>query len=367
MPLTCLGESGERIQAFDLTDQEWSALKVRNRRDQHLRMACCSSSAVLKQSSRGTCFFSHKRVGPCTTADESEEHRQLKLLAIDAARGNGWSVEAEVSGATPSGEQWRADVLATKGSAKVAVEIQWSGQVDAETMRRQRRYQEAGIRCLWLLRQPGFEISNDLPATCIGGSIADGFVALLPHHWMVMRRKDRAHPDRWRQSAPMRDFLDAAFSRRLKWGDPTTVFGEQAEVEVRAAEALCWHEWCGVFTEIVTRIIIRHPGMEFDASPADFDSYPGLWKQIVEQFPESFDASHLKRRYSRTQQRSYLSNGCLGCDRIYGDYHLGDHWDADFELVRLSLELEDQWMGLARSLADYEEPEEEWWVVPVRV
>jgi len=364
MALTCLDEDGSRVQAFDLNEAEWLALQLRNRQERHLCMPCCSASVVMKRSTRGTPFFSHWRIGVCTTGDESEEHRHLKLLAIEAARACGWEAEAEVTGSTPAGEQWRADVLAHKGNARVAVEIQWSGQVESESLRRQRQYQDSGVRGLWLLRQPKFPVTQDLPAVCVGGSLQDGFSALLPHHGMRMRPTDRATPGNWRQTMSLSAFLRAAFSKRLKWGTPIDAFARRAEVAVKAAEALCWHESCGVFTDIITRVIIANPGMTLEFTLADLNEFPALADRIIAKLPDNFDFTHIKRRYSRTLKRSYLSNGCVGCDRIYGDFHVHEHWQSEVELARFPIQLSGQWLQLAQSRPEIEKASSEWWVIP---
>ncbi len=118
MPLRCLDPTGLSIQSFELADEEWRALGAENRKARHLRMPCCSSAVTLKTSRLGTRFFAHKAVGTCTTAAETETHLRLKRMAVEAARRNGWRAETEVTGTSPSGEQWIADVLAQRAKAK---------------------------------------------------------------------------------------------------------------------------------------------------------------------------------------------------------------------------------------------------------
>src|SRR5262245_32280524 len=88
--------------------------------------------------------------GACATGPETKEHLELKRIVVEAARRRGWTADTEVTGITPAGEQWRADVLAQNDPRKVAIEIQWSGQSNDETWRRQGRYKRCHIRGLWL-------------------------------------------------------------------------------------------------------------------------------------------------------------------------------------------------------------------------
>ncbi|WP_292085778.1 hypothetical protein [Mesorhizobium sp.] len=148
-------------------------------------------------------------------------------------------------GETPEGDRWKADVLAAKGNHKVAVEIQWSGQTPEETLSRQERYRESGVRGLWLLRQPGFPIAKSLPAVCVGGSIQQGLTALIPLT-DDMQARDRRNPERWHQAMQMGEFLRAAFSRRLRFGMGPD---QEATVWIRTGTMFCWS--CGAETRIV--------------------------------------------------------------------------------------------------------------------
>jgi len=360
MPLSCFDHSGLKIQAFDLNDDQWEALKAQNRQSRLLRMPCCGAGVVLKQSKWGTPFFAHSKVGLCLTADESEEHRQLKMLAVEAARSCGWQAETEVPGVSPSGEPWRADVLATKGKAKVAIEVQWSGQVDDETLRRQQLYRDSGARGLWLLRQTGFPVVEELPAVCIGGTIKEGFHALLPYQWARMTRNDRQSQQGWKAILPMHEFLTTAFNYRLKWGRITDI-GAKAEAEVLVAEADCEH--CGVITEIIVGIDLHVAGESVEVSLLDLTPYDSLIAEIRDHLPPSFDQTHLKVRYSRTHNHRYFSNGCLGCDRLHGDFYLPGYRHAAKAACRFPITLTGDWLQLVQESDECGNGAPEWWIL----
>lgn len=139
MPLKCFRED-QAIFAFDLeSDDAWEALRAENATRKHLRMLCCGAAVTLRTSKLGTKHFAHARRGPCATALESAEHLLAKRIIVEGARRTDWEAVSEQAGDPHEVEPWIADVLATKGRRKVAFEVQWSRQDDAETRRRQRR------------------------------------------------------------------------------------------------------------------------------------------------------------------------------------------------------------------------------------
>lgn len=237
-------------------------------------------------------------------------------MVVEAARANGWEASTEASGADPEGQQWVADVLATKGGHKVAVEIQWSPQTQEETMARQERYKRSGVRGLWLLRHPGFPVSRDLPAVCVGGALEAGFMALVPIR-TNLKRADRDHPERWRQSLPMEQFLHAVFQRRFQHG---LVEGTQMLTEVILGEMTCWHPQCGSQTTILAGVVVRTRAETFRLSVSNFIGHEGLLRQITPGLESRADIGAIKVRWSQTQRRNYLSNGCCRCDRLIGEH-----------------------------------------------
>jgi Competence protein CoiA-like family len=335
MPLRCVGPSGQSIQSFDLPEAEWLALRLENRRSRQLRMPCCDASVVMKTSTRGLNFFSHKSRGPCQSAPETEAHLALKTLAAQAARRAGWTCETEVSGSSPSGETWAADVLACKGQAKIAIEIQWSGQTNEESRYRLERYRQSGVRCLWLFRRRGFPVSEDFPAACIGGDIATGF---------------EAHLDK--QTMPLDEFLDAVLARRLRYGIPV---GAKAVVRIQSGVIGCWK--CGVVTRIVTFIEVFVGPHRFQLRVSDLTDFPDLWASCQDRIPKGSSIGVIKPRYSKTQERSYLSNGCNDCDALIGEHFEHRAWyDEAATLAEFQITISEIW----REAID---PDEHGWAV----
>ena len=314
MPLRCVDEDGVSIEADGCTDEEWSLLRERGRKERGLKMPCCPARAVLKTSKLGTRFFAHKARGACISKAETEVHLYLKKLAVEAARKAGWEAQTEVGGSTPDGEKWTADVLSWKDKEKVAVEVQWSGQSVEETWRRQRRYYKSGIKGIWLLRQPGFPISADLPAVCIGGSIDGGLRILLPKsEWITARqRKEDVY---WSQILEPEEYLAAVFDSRFLFGIEHV---SEIMLGIQTGVMECWK--CGFETRIVTYLegkLGPHKILEkFGDVVEDHDLLGGI-KSVTE---NRRDIGSIRERYSRAAGGSYISNGCARCGSLIGRF-----------------------------------------------
>ncbi|WP_457089918.1 competence protein CoiA [Microvirga sp. P5_D2] len=359
MPIRCVDPTGQSIQSFDLSENEWQTLEFENKKSRHLRMPCCSVHVTLKRSRLGTRFFAHKIIGSCATAPETEEHLHLKQMAVMAARAHGWTAQTEATGITPEGEEWRADVLATKGKHRVAVEIQWSGQTNDDTMRRQKQYKDSDVRGLWLLRQPGFPVTRDLPAACIGGSLKEGFQALIPTH-PYMNARDRNTPDRWHQIVPMEQFLNAAFSKRLRFGKPQPEVEEAVDpnivnvtVTVHTGVLDCWHSSCGAKTRIVTFINIMPDDLQFRVSNLDSE----ILRFVLDQLPSDLGIGRIKPRHSKTVDQTYMSNGCVRCDRLIGEHYEHDAWGIDETLHTFPMWITRERLKALRESRGYDEEE----------
>ena len=330
MPLRCFEpESGEAVQAFDISPESWDALAAENRRRGHLRMPCCSAQVSLRRSKLGTRYFAHRSAGTCTTAPETEAHLRLKQLVVEVSREHGWAAETEVAGQIPSGEPWRADVLAHRGSARVAVEIQWSSQTPDETRRRQERYAQSGVRGLWLFRQASFPVEEGLPAARLLGTPEPGFRASLPDLF-----------ERERQVLPMPEFLAAAFSRRLRFGLP---LGVEARFVVHGARLTCGR--CQARTQILKDLEVEAGPHRARLSVSNLGRRPGLWASIRPRLPSRFPSSSIRPRFGKTQALKQLSNGCSHCGAFVSEHVEHESGDDSYVISEFTAPLGEPWRG----------------------
>jgi Competence protein CoiA-like family len=352
VPLCCDSDDG-LIVAIDFNDEEaWLKLRELNRQERHLRMPCCHADVVLKRSKLGTRFFAHARAGKCSTAPESMEHLLAKEQIALSARRAGWLVAIERSGATPTGVTWKADVLASKGGANsIAFEVQWSKQTIDETERRQRVYQESGIRALWFFQQHDVPVSEATPAVRLVFDPSDNrFEVWLPSAeylpgFVNARTRNDAH--NWSHKIELGDFVVGALSGHFRFGFPAKT---AVPLVLEGAENDCWK--CGRPTKIVTSLRLLGSAaiggaFDLDASLDDFDHRPEYQRLLRDALPKAILAQRgigeLKSRYSKTVGESYLSNGCVHCDALQGRFFDQEvAWEAH-EIHRTEIQFDATW------------------------
>ncbi len=157
MPLSA-DVDGTLVCAPLLDSNAWAGL-----RGHDIRLTPCGHKGFPRVSPLGTQHFVHE--SQCAAhRPESAEHLHGKAVALQAAAAAGWQSAAEVPG-----EGFIADVLARKGDTTVALEVQRSRQTLREYQRRQSVYANAGIRCVWFVRQvpAGYEMGKQLPVFAV--------------------------------------------------------------------------------------------------------------------------------------------------------------------------------------------------------
>ena len=204
----------------------------------------------------------------------------------------------------------------SRGQAKVAIEIQWSGQTGQEIVVRQERYRESGVRGLWLFRRRGLRVPKDLPAAWVTGTVVAGFETELNG-----------------QTLPLSEFLDAVFARRLRYGIP---LGAKAVVRIQSGETGC--SKCEEATWIVTLIEVSVGSHRFQLRVPDLTDFPDLLASCLEHVPRGSGVGRIKPRYS-SAPRIYMSNGCCHCDALINYARC----ENDVLLAQFPIIISDRW------------------------
>jgi competence protein CoiA len=328
MPLKCI--NGEReIYSFDVkTDDAWESLRKENAKTKALRMQCCGAGVVLRTSKLGTRHFAHARRGPCVTAPETAEHLLAKMAVVEGVKATAWAALPEQSGQTPSGAEWRADVLAVKGKARVAFEIQWSRQDSDETDRRQQRYTDAGVRGLWLFRQKDFPTRKEIPSfRLVFHEDTQTFEVLMPspHYDPMWAARDTDDSRSWGQRIPLTRFVSGALEGRLHFAP---ALGLRMPVDVEAVQIRCWR--CKKETGVVMGLVFAAsrvlagcpdiPASIYDIGEGLPDGAAEVMSILTSALLKQHGIGVVKPRWSKTEGREYISNGCLHCDALQGRF-----------------------------------------------
>ena len=298
--------NGQDIFAYSFDDAGWQGLK-----GQPITMHCCGAKAIQKRSKLGTFFFAHSRRGECTSLPESPEHLFLKNLIATIALQNNWEVVTEQAGTTPDGEAWIADAFCTRGSAKLAFEVQWSAQTNEEFERRQRKYAASGVRAAWLYRVRSNKeyYFKDLPY---------GFE--IPVFALKVDSEGNMHIPQF--EVGVKDFVKGMLQNQLRWSPRP---GKLVAKVIPHFEN-CWK--CRRRTGMVMSIdVFDSAGIEVGCRSFRERGVPELLAlHISNRELARKGIGAIKRRRSKTQKQTYLSNGCIHCDALQGNHFISSAW-----------------------------------------
>jgi hypothetical protein len=327
MPLRAVIDGSDVIAPL-VADDEWSALRGRVRqKTAAVVLPCCEAGAFLRASKLGTKHFVHRRAAGCAGGGETYQHLWAKAEVVHACVEAGWNVATEVAG-----DGWRADVLASRGTARVAFEVQWSAQADEDALARQTRYRDAGIRGCWLFRgDPPMPARRDLPMFAVR---PDGEqVAIIKH-------AGRIHP--------LRQFVSTLLAGKVRFSGRAI-----ARLRVSFVEMDCWrcHRRGHVYYAQQLSCCGHEIGFALASEPRDSGVDP-LQPEVIAVVRNGLAGAGrgsgialgaIKKRYSRTVESSYLSFGCPHCDALFGDWFvreavldaaIDDYACARFEVER---------------------------------
>ncbi len=139
---------------------------------------------------------------------------------------------------------------------------------------------------------------------------------------------------------PVHAFLDAAFDGRFRFGLPS---GGRAVVQIRAGEVDCWRRECAATTKIVTGVDVVFGSSTYSWTVKYLDEAPAILSTIIEHLPADPQLGKLKRRYSKTLQQEYLSNGCYRCDSLMGQHYEFGVWYTDEVVSSFPISISGDW------------------------
>lgn len=117
--------------------------------------------------------------------------------------------------------------------------------------------------------------------------------------------------------------------------------GMIATVSLRAGPLDCWD--CGCETTIITGIDLIVGPECWQLSVADFDKFPDLFDTLRRRIPDALGIGAIKSRFGRTQGRSYLSNGCVHCDALIGQFLEHPAWARQESIGAFPVQLTARW------------------------
>jgi hypothetical protein len=319
MPLVAIA-GGTRLESWDLTADEWAALK-RSYRDAGLIMSC-GEPGIPKTSSLGTQFFAHKPKTDCQAHEggpETPEHLRAKAVVAEAARAAGWTATVECPAPDRS---WIADVMIEKDGRRVAVEIQWSKQSNADFRRRQSRYEQDGVKCFWLAGPTNIHNVEGVPSYSLSGTVSDL----------------RMHVPVTVSGGVELEALANGIGRYCRGELKPRMQPVVCELHIRSSMVKCWSPQCGKWvtlwylngmaleTRCAQKVSVSTTGRYMPWLSARIE---GHFQNVVRSAIQNSDMA--KPAYYATRKRVdglfYLGQVCPHCNVIQGDGHVEQIWN----------------------------------------
>lgn len=191
-------------------------LKGRNRTEKLFTAKCCGAPVQIRTPAGKMAHFYHLSTTPgCQgSKGETQEHLALKARIAVAVVQAGWQAEVEAEQRREDGTLvWKADVLATRGKAKVALEAQLSNPDWTIMGERQERYRQSGVPGLWFVKtKKPYPVNQALPIFSL--TTRDDAA------WLVRLRHPADWEHEWSQTwrlCNLTDFVGKALNGALKW------------------------------------------------------------------------------------------------------------------------------------------------------
>lgn len=315
MPLSARLDGASLVSSL-CDDAQWEeVVAVSRQAPGRLVMGYSGLPCYPRVSKLGLRHFAHRRGvdAPALTSPETPEHLLAKTLIVQAAARLGWQTGTEVPAEDGS---WVADTLLTKGERRIAIEVQWSRQSPDEYRRRQRRYEDAGIECIWLHRHeikardrnayeaPLFRLSVDKQSREV--RVATPFLERYEGEgWVRAGREDTLSLD---------SFIDAALTYGLATPSSEHLDFWASRCWSCGGGMACWTLHGGLADEF----FVPH-------NPMRTLKVRNALNQLREVLPEILDLPEFAtpgEAWTKTSGVTYTAFHCPQCRKLQGDYFL---------------------------------------------
>jgi hypothetical protein len=323
MPLRATVGGREVISSF-LSEEEWVALKEEIKlKSLEVIIAQTHKSGFLRTSKLGLQHFAHKKgEAPENWKPETAQHLKAKNHILLACRDSSWAARSEADG-----NDWIADVLAEKDKAKIAFEVQWSPQTLERTKERQENYKKSGVRGCWFFKSPPRELKdwND-------NLIADKD---LPVFKLLESQDSELFVESGNACHPLRDFVKLLLSKKIKFCSGYTTSKFQ-NIEFTFWKTSCWR--CRTFQNVYhasgeSMSLISCCNKEISSySSSSYEENLAFHPSIIKEALKIINSNEgkylklgqIKKRYSNTVKKEYMSFGCIKCDALFGNHFISE-------------------------------------------
>jgi len=305
MPLKAKVNS-QTVISVDYSDEGWEELKKACKsKNVFIILPCCESSGYPRTSKLGTKHFVHKVKGDCNWAPESIDHLKLKEIIYKTCKEKGWNAETEYKN-----NGWIADVFCYKGNIKFAFEVQLSRQSINHAIERQKKYEKDGVNAVWLYKgAPNYQkFVNNVPAISLKKDDTKYYV--FPSEVKKIE---------------LFSFVEDVLAGNIKYKKRATLKKKQVAALYRF-DIECWG--CHHITPIVVpySFCTTRCGIGLELFGNMQLSNENLGRSVSELQREGIkelsNMGTIKKRFSKTMDESYWSNGCKYCNTIIGEFFL---------------------------------------------
>lgn len=272
----------------------------------------------------------------------------IRDLVSDAIARAGWATKRFALPRIVKQTYRSTQVYASRGRAKIVVEILNSKHVSTDIRARQAQYDLAGIRCLWLTSFHTFPVDRDLPAASVRIDALGEVIALLPSRAMTPNHVTLPRQQDWAQSMPLGRFIHAAFAGHLWYG--TVRAGHTATIRLDGGFTKCGS--CGEWTNLCAAIEIIPDDRESTFALYAIDQVPAtILSELLPPSLASLKVGAVSQQPASGAGPRPVVNSCVRCGAIQDAQALAELHGRYEPIAQFSTTLSRQVADVAAELA----------------